>query len=76
MIKQYKKEDLKNIITEITAGMVLFPKDERDKAWNDASARAIRIVKLYQKGEGLFQYESEIIMDMRFPHWPNLLTIY
>ena len=52
------KNDYDFIIKEITAGMVLVVKTDADKAWNNASLRAIRIINLYKEGKGLFQYDS------------------
>ena len=48
-------EAFEGAITEIRAGEVLIPKSEADKAWNDASERAISICGNYQRGRGLFQ---------------------
>ena len=49
------KEWLKGIQTEIGAGQVLAPKCDADEAWNNACQRAMRIVKHYETGDGLFQ---------------------
>jgi hypothetical protein len=48
-------EILRNIKTEIGAGMVLFPKSEAERAHNNACARANAIITNYQEGYGLFQ---------------------
>lgn len=57
--------DYDHIITELKAGMVINPKDEADRMWNNASLRAISIVKKYQKGVGLFQLTNENIEEMK-----------
>ncbi len=44
-----------HIISEIKAGMCLFPKDDAGFAHNNACKRAIRIIEQYKNGEGLFQ---------------------
>lgn len=49
------ENDFEGIATEIRAGKVLSPKNDADTAWNNASDRAIRIIKKYGRGEGLFQ---------------------
>lgn len=59
MEKTKEKTDLEGIISEITAGMVMFPKDEADRAWNGASQRAISIVNQYREGHGIFQIGTE-----------------
>ena len=46
---------LDGLRTEIIAGKVLVPKNSEDFAWNGASERAVRILDMYKKGEGLFQ---------------------
>ena len=43
------------IETELIAGMVLLPKTEADRVWNDAHERAIGILRNYKRGKGLFQ---------------------
>ena len=45
----------KGVQTELKAGSVLFPQSEADRAWNDANARACRIIDLYKRGDGIFQ---------------------
>lgn len=47
--------DFDHIITEIGAGKCLFVKTEGDLIHNSACDRAIRIVRQYRDGEGLFQ---------------------
>jgi hypothetical protein len=54
-----EKTDLEGIISEITAGMVLLPRTEGDKIWNNACLRSIEIVKDYQRGLGIFQLGTE-----------------
>ena len=49
------KESCDGAIQEFTAGKVLTPKSDEDRAWNDAHDRCIRILRRYAKGEGLFQ---------------------
>lgn len=51
----YGPEALKGIKSEVMAGCVLSPKDDADRAWNDANRRAARIISQYIKGAGLFQ---------------------
>lgn len=46
---------IEGAITEIRAGKVLLPRDEAARAWNNASDRAIRILRNYQTGNGIFQ---------------------
>ena len=48
---------MKDAIKEITAGMALKKDPEWDKGdnWNNASLKAIEIIKENLKGEGLFQ---------------------
>lgn len=46
---------LRNIQTEIGAGMVLFPKSEADHVHNNACSRANTIIDNYAEGFGLFQ---------------------
>lgn len=46
---------LDGLRTEIIAGKVLVPKNAEDIAWNRANDRAVRILDMYRKGEGLFQ---------------------
>jgi len=48
-------EILRNIKTEIGAGMVMFPKSEAERAHNNACDRANTIITNYQEGYGLFQ---------------------
>jgi hypothetical protein len=50
-----ERKEFEGAITEITAGKVLGVKSEVDQAWNNASDRAIRIIKQYIDGKGLFQ---------------------
>lgn len=48
-------ETLRNIQTEIGAGMVLLPKTDPEHAWNNAHTRANQIISGYRQGLGLFQ---------------------
>jgi len=51
------EDRMRDAIKEITAGMALRKDPEWDKGdnWNNASLRAIEIIKENLKGEGLFQ---------------------
>ncbi|HUT42704.1 MAG TPA: hypothetical protein VMW95_00100 [Desulfobacterales bacterium] len=57
-MKKTNKTYYDDIITEIKAGMVIFISCPQDRAWNQASQRAIDIIKKYKKGNGLFQNET------------------
>jgi hypothetical protein len=48
-------QTLKDIQTEIGAGMVLIPKSEADRSYNWACDRANQIIRCYADGQGLFQ---------------------
>jgi hypothetical protein len=48
-------EILRNIKTEIGAGMMLFPKTQAEHAHNNACERANSIIDNYMGGFGLFQ---------------------
>lgn len=48
-------EVLRNITTEIGAGMVLFPRSDAERAHNNACERANKIISNYIEGYGLFQ---------------------
>lgn len=51
------EETLNFIIKELKAGSILGgPEDEYKQVFNEAMRKAIRIVELYKKGEGIFQY--------------------
>lgn len=50
--------ELEYVKKEITAGMVLIPSNDADKAWNECAKRSIRIIDQYIKGRGLFQQSS------------------
>lgn len=43
--------------TEITAGKVMFVKDDKDRLWNQALDKALRHIKMYENEQGLFQDE-------------------
>lgn len=58
-MSEKQKTDFEGIVSEITAGMVMFPKTDGDGAWNDASRRAINIVNNYRDGRGIFQIGTE-----------------
>jgi hypothetical protein len=49
------RELLRDIQTEIGAGMVLFPGSNAERAHNNACDRAISIIANYREGIGLFQ---------------------
>ncbi len=49
------RKTLRDITTEITAGMILFPMTGTDRVWNDAHRRALAIIANYERGVGLFQ---------------------
>lgn len=49
------EEHLKGLLTELNAGKVLLPTTAEGKAWNNATDRAIELIKDYQHGDGLFQ---------------------
>lgn len=51
----YERQDWDGAITEIGAGQVMIPISQADHAWNDASRRAIDILRKYRDGVGLFQ---------------------
>lgn len=48
---------MEGLVSEITAGGCLSGGD-LNKAWNDATFRASRLVTSYKEGRGLFQYED------------------
>lgn len=48
-------KELEGAVTEIGAGRVLCPISEADTSWNAACDRAMRIVRRYVDGKGLFQ---------------------
>ena len=54
-ISEETKQALEGVRKEIIAGKVLIVKNSEDQQWNGASDRAIRIIDMYKKGEGLFQ---------------------
>lgn len=49
------KKAIEGAMKEIVAGSILRPFNDQERAWNDANARATRILSAYLKGEGLFQ---------------------
>jgi len=51
---------LKEIQTEIGAGMVLFPNTAADRAHNNACERANSIIQNYREGFGLFQMTKRL----------------
>jgi hypothetical protein len=53
-------EILRNIKTEIVAGMVLFPKSPEEHAHNNACDRASHIINNYAQGFGLFQMTRDM----------------
>lgn len=50
---------LDGIKTEIIAGSVLRPKNDGDRAWNDANRRSAGIIDNYISGKGLFQLPTK-----------------
>jgi len=52
-------EILRNIQTEIGAGMVLIPRSDAEHAHNNACDRANRIISNYAEGYGLFQMVAD-----------------
>lgn len=46
---------LHSVLTEITASMVLNPKNDEDRVWNEAIQKTRRIIMLYKEGKGFFQ---------------------
>lgn len=50
---------LEGIRTEIGANRTLVPKDDYNKGWNDAMNEAIRFIRKYEKGEGLWQVTTK-----------------
>jgi len=55
----FKRKAVEGIKSEIMAGSVLFPKNEGDKAWNNANKRAVSIINKYLAGEGLFMLDDK-----------------
>jgi hypothetical protein len=55
-IEQLRKE-FEGCISEIGANKTLVTKDEYNRGWNDASDNAIRFIRRYITGNGLFQIE-------------------
>lgn len=51
---------LRNISTEIGAGMVLVPRTDAEHAHNNACDRALAIIHNYRDGCGLFQMTADI----------------
>ena len=49
------RKEFEGAITEIGANKVLCPKDEVGKMWNESADFAIKFIRKYIKGEGLFQ---------------------
>lgn len=54
-----QKTDFEGIVSEIRAGMVMFPGNDLDRIHNNACERAIRIVENYRDGKGIFQIGTE-----------------
>ena len=48
-------EILRNIKTEIGAGMVMFPRGDAERGFNIGCGRANDIITNYERGYGLFQ---------------------
>lgn len=49
------RKEFEGCITEIGANKTMALLDEYNKGWNDASDHAIKFIRRYIKGEGLFQ---------------------
>ena len=49
------RKQFEGCITEIGANKTLTRLDEYNRGWNDASDNAIKFIRRYIKGEGLFQ---------------------
>jgi len=54
-VSQETKNALEGARTEIGANMVLAPKAEFGEGWNAGAAMAIKFIRGYERGEGLFQ---------------------
>lgn len=54
----YLEKTLEGIKKEIFAGMILMPKGENDKTWNEACKRCINIIDRYKEEKGIFQIEK------------------
>jgi hypothetical protein len=48
-------ESFDKMKSELTASMVMHPKNECDNSWNQALKKSIRIIEMYKKGEGILQ---------------------
>ena len=55
IVSRETRETLEWILTEIGAGMVLFPRSDAERTWNDAHERCKQIIANYKEGIGLFQ---------------------
>jgi hypothetical protein len=64
-------EILRNIQTEIGAGMVLFPRTPEERAHNNACDRANTIISNYQQGFGLFQMKRAPTVEKSQPEVPR-----
>jgi hypothetical protein len=62
---QSVRDEFAGAVTEIIAAKVLHPRSEADRAWNDASDRAARLVKAYIAGDGLFQVGTNALIAAR-----------
>lgn len=75
------KSDYEGIITEITAKKLLFPpNDDYKKGHNDGIDKALTTVRNYERGDGLFQQDTEkendlweqAAKELFFAHNPNV----
>lgn len=76
------KTDFRGIITEIVAKKLLLPpNDDYKRGHNDAIDKALETVRLYEKGDGLFQRGNKEIegdlweqaaRELFFAHNPNV----
>ncbi len=49
------RNEFEGCISEIGANKTIAAKDDYNKGWNDASDNAIRFIRKYINGHGLFQ---------------------
>ena len=49
--------------TEIGASKVLLIRNERDRVWNSALDKALKLVRQYEAGNGLFQSRQRLKPD-------------
>lgn len=49
------RQEFHGAVTEIGANKVMCPKSEAERAWNESADMAIKFIRRYINGEGLFQ---------------------